>query len=77
MSGDDEQTKSGGQQSELAEFKKSRDDVRLPWDSDWQKRSRDDLPPNPQPLPENPLLKLKPQPQGNPEPPRSAQDEGE
>ena len=35
-------------------------DTSLPWDKDWQKKSRVEVPPSDKPLPENPLLRLKP-----------------
>ena len=35
-------------------------DVGLPWDKEWLKKSRDDVPHSDQPIPENPLMTLKP-----------------
>lgn len=77
MPGEDQQAKSesGPQERELQE---ARHDVRVPWDAEWQKHSRDDIPPSPRPLPENPLLQLKPQPtQDGQQPPGDQATPGE
>lgn len=36
----------------------ARVDVSLPWDQEWQKKSRDDVPTSKEPIPENPLKQL-------------------
>ena len=41
-------------------LKGSRDDVRTKIDKDWEKKSRDDVPPSNRPPPKNPLLNLTP-----------------
>ena len=37
-----------------------REDVRSFVDGDWHKKSRDDVPPSNRPMPENPLINLRP-----------------
>lgn len=39
---------------------KQRSDVGVPWDKEWLKKSRDDVKTTNEPLPDNPLLKLRP-----------------
>ena len=56
-----EVTKKAGRRIDMSDFAVHyRKDVGLPWDKEWLKKSRDDLPSSDQPVPENPLMTLKP-----------------
>lgn len=50
----------GGKAHGRTIWKFNRVDVRSLVDKEWEKKSRDDVPPSKQPMPKNPLLFLKP-----------------